>query len=73
MCNTVHQAITASEYEDDDIELKHYDKDQGMTFDKTLDAIERFKELIGIMVRLMKYDGATAQFLPDSSELVINP
>ena len=78
---TVHQAITASEYEDDDIELKHYDKDQGMTFVKikTLDAIERFKSgvdwdyVFKMRNWLMKHDGATAQFLPDSSELVINP
>ena len=78
---TSHQALTASEYEDDDIELKHYTKDQGMTFVKikTLDAIERFKSgvdwdyVFKMRNWLMKHDGATAQFLPDSSELVINP
>ena len=79
---TPHQAITSSEYEDDDIELKHYLKDQGMTFVKikTLDAIERFKSgvdwdyVFKMRNWLMKYDGATAQFFPDSTvELVINP
>ena len=47
---------------------------------KTLDAIERFKSGIDwdyvfkMRSWLMKYDGATAQFFPDSTvELVINP
>ena len=78
---TAHQAISVSEYENDDIELKHYTEDYGMTFVKikTLDAIERFKSgvdwdyVFKMRNWLMKHDGATAQFLPDSSELVINP
>ena len=41
----LHESITTDEYEDDDIELKHYTESYGMTFVKvkTLDAIERFK------------------------------
>ena len=78
---TAHQAISVSEYENDDIELKHYTEDYGMTFVKikTLDAIERFKSgvdwdyVFKMRNWLMKHDGATAQFLPDSSELLINP
>lgn len=44
----LHEAITISEYEDDDIELKHYPDSYGMTFVKvkSLDAIERFKSRI---------------------------
>jgi len=43
-----HESITISEYEDDDIELKHYTESYGMTFVKVkqLSAIERFKSRV---------------------------
>ena len=76
---TAHQAISVSEYENDDIELKHYTEDYGMTFVKikTLDAIERFKSGVDwdyVFEQrnwLMKYDGDTTDYLCDEVELVI--
>tara|TARA_B100001094_G_scaffold329870_1_gene393646 strand:- start:3306 stop:4058 length:753 start_codon:yes stop_codon:yes gene_type:complete len=76
---TAHQAISVSEYENDDIELKHYTEDYGMTFVKikTLDAIERFKSGVDwdyVFEQrnwLMKYDSDTTDYLCDEVELVI--
>ena len=44
----LHESITVGEYEDDDVEIKHYTPSFGMTFVKVkqLDAIERFKSRI---------------------------
>ena len=76
---TAHQAISVSEYKNDDIELKHYTEDYGMTFVKikTLDAIERFKSGVDwdyVFEQrnwLMKYDSDTTDYLCDEVELVI--